>query len=1224
MKNMQNGYNNVVTPRPGGMRVKKRGGRGYEEVKFDKITERINILIREGGYGKTVNGTAVAQSTINSLYDCISTEELDYIAASVAESRKLIHPNYSGLAGRIMISNLHKTTPDSFSKCMEDLQSRLNIFDGRKMEFITLNAAAIDALICHDRDYKFGYSAYRTLEKQYLHTVKEPEFDSNGDYLYVDFDGNVSTDTNVRRKQKFRRRVLDRPQYMFMRVALEVVTAGREPEVFTDTIEELRAYYNALSEMRFIYATPTNFNSCTKFAQLNSCFLLNTADSIEEIMHTITNAALISKRAGGIGIAYHKIRCRGAEIKGTNGESSGIVPQIKIYNEDARTWNQGGGKRLGAFAIYLEVWHGDISAFLRLKLTQGADTERARDLFYALWVCDLFMIRARTDVLWSLFSDDTAPGLSEVFDGMRICTDCGFCDNADYLSLVRRGVLTAEDAAATRIGTLEEMAECSHCFITVDAFTRLYTRYEREGRAIRRVLPSTIIDAICEAQRDQGVPYVCFKDHVNRQSNHQNLGTIQSSNLCVVPETYILTDKGQHKIIDLIDKQVNIWNGIEFVQVTPRKTGDNQKIIKVNLSNGVTIECTEYHKFYLSAGYGKSKPIIKEAKDLKPGDTLIKYDLPIISEGPRFPSAYTHGLFCADGTYSQPKGAEKYTVPINAYIDDKIDWFAGLCDGDGTISQADTNYSLQVSSIHKDFLLDIKLMLQTIGIDSKVILSRESCIRKLPDGKGGLADFNCKTLYRLLVSSVELIKLKELGFNPHRLNIPEQNPQRNASHFIKVESLVDEGRISSTYCFTENKRGMGMFNGVLTGQCAEIVQWHSKDEYACCSLASVNLTSYVRAVTALDPLNGGGVITLERSEVIAELLSRFDFAGLHEYTKMIVRGLDRFVSTNKYPVVECSRNAHKYRPIGIGVQGLANVFMKLRIPFLSPEAERIDLEIFETMYHAALEASCELAETHGTYHHFEGSPYSEGVLRMDLWYNNQRRMLEYSDRNLISAMTKYGATGGADRYNIKLSGRYDWDDMRARVRKGIRNSLLIALMPTVTTSILLGNNESFEPLPSNIYTKSTLAGKATESNSLMIEHLIELGLWSDKMKNKIVMNDGNLAGISEVPPEVASIYSTVWEMKQTELMRRVALRHVFVDQAQSLNIHLVDNSNAYLRGVLFVGWELGNCTGSYYIRTRAAVEPLKNNIVELKNEEAKVEISVDGPVCTPGCDSCGS
>jgi ribonucleotide reductase alpha subunit len=293
--------------------------------------------------------------------------------------------------------------------------------------------------------------------------------------------------------------------------------------------------------------------------------------------------------------------------------------------------------------------------------------------------------------------------------------------------------------------------------------------------------------------------------------------------------------------------------------------------------------------------------------------------------------------------------------------------------------------------------------------------------------------------------------------------------------------------------------------------------------------------------------------------------------------------------------------------------------MKLRIPFISPEAERLDLEIFETIYHAALEASCELAQEEGlgTYHKFEGSPYSQGVLRMDMWIENQERMLEHSNNGLLAVMNQYGFTRGCQRV---LSGRYDWTKMREQVSKGIRNSLLVALMPTVTTSILMGNNESFEPIPANLYTKSILAGKFTETNNYMIEHLIEIGLWNVAMKNRIIMNNGSLEGIEEIPREVRDIYRTVWDMKQTAIMRRAALRHVFVDQAQSLNIHLADNSNANLRGVLNVGWELGNCTGSYYIRTTPQTDPLKNNLAEVKSADKWTVLSTAGATC----DSCGA
>lgn len=875
-------------------RLNKERGRVYETVKFDKVTLRIERLAKEGGYGQTINPVFLAQQTITLLYDGISTEELDIIAARVAESQKMVHPNYFLLAGRILVSNLHKTTPESFSQCTNEQHAELGIIDARVLRFVRDNAAALDAMIDHKADYLFDYIAFMTLEKQYLHNINVPAVGKDGP-VFIDFDGNVTDRGHAHARQKYDRKVHDRPQYMFMRVAIEIGLADSalaETDL-AHTLATIATYYKRLSQQLFIFATPTNFNSCTINPQLNSCFLLNTADSIEEIMRTATNSAKISKRAGGIGIAYHKIRCSGSRIIGTNGESGGIVPQLKIFNENARCWNQGGGKRPGAFAIYLEPWHGDILAFLRLKLTQGADTERARDLFYALWIPDLFMLRARAEktapgTLLSLFSDDTAPGLSEVYDGMMVCSRTGHCQNADVAALVARGVLTASDLDCEQILDVGEWTgppQAPRNYRRVNVFTRLYERYEREGRAVRKVKPSVVVDAICAEQRDTGVPYVCFKDHVNRQSNQSNLGTIQSSNLC-----------------------------------------------------------------------------------------------------------------------------------------------------------------------------------------------------------------------------------------------------------------------------------------------SEIMEWHSKDEYACCSLASVNLKKFITT-------DGANKYT-------------YDHKSLHDNVRLIVRGLDNIISVNKYPVEECKRNAHGYRPIGIGVQGLADVFMMLRLPFLSAEAAALDVEIFETIYHAALTETCALAQTRGCYSGFETSPASRGVIRPDLWVENQT-LLQTIGVGILGRFSQYIRDGV-----FVGTGRYNWSQMRTCVKSGMRNSLLVALMPTVSTSALLGNNESFEPLPSNIYTVNKMSGKYTVSCSYMVNHLIELGIWSDKIKNKIIDNSGSLTGIVEIPSYIQEIYKPVWEMRQTEIMARAALRHPFVDQGQSLNIHLNLNADAFLRGVLWTGWELGNCTGSYYIRTRPATDPLRNNIAE--------------------------
>lgn len=887
------------------MKVQKRGARGFEFVKFDKITDRINNLC--SGLDATVDSTRVALTTIKNLYDGITTEELDKISARTAESLKLVHPDYSILAARILISNLHKTTPKKFSECMKIIGEKLSIKSDRHYKFIEDNAVALDNMIIDSNDYNFDYFGYKTLENSYLHKIKEELIGSDGKIILVDREGNVVPYSNIsytRRKKPVLRngsgvivsmlhaktadRVMDRPQYMYMRVAVAIY-------MDSDTnlgvvLENIKQCYKALSQMYFTHATPTLFNACSKIQQLNSCFLLGTDDSIEGIMKNLSHASFISKWAGGIGIHMNNIRCRESDIKGTNGKSSGLPKQLKIYNEAARCWDQG-GKRLGAFAIYLEPWHGDIMKFLELKLNQGAETERARDLFYALWVNDLFVRRVEEDADWSLFSENTAPGLSDVYDGMDVCSKCGYCENINYAKFVHDH--TADELDDVKPVPDVDQSTCDHTFEPVDAFTKLYTEYEEEGLAVRVVKAREVIDAICEMQRESGTPYICFKDHVNRMTNQSNIGTIKSSNLC-----------------------------------------------------------------------------------------------------------------------------------------------------------------------------------------------------------------------------------------------------------------------------------------------AEIMEWSSDTSYACCTLASINLKKFI-----VEGKSADGVTKYS-----------FDYARLHDIVRMIARNLDIIIDVNTYPVDECEDNSQKFRPIAIGVQGLADVYAIMRIPFCSTEAADIDLKITETIYHAALEESCARAATHGPYSAWMGSPAARGELQFDLWLKNQLRI--------------NGPLAGA---NI-FSGMYDWDIMKKSIMStGLRNSLHVAYMPTVSTSQIMGNNESFEPFSSNIYTKTTLVGKFTITNNYMIRHLIELGLWNEEIKNKIINNNGSLAGITEIPAEVREIYKTVWEIKQTELMRRAALRSAFIDQSQSLNIHLMNNSNALLRGVLINGWKLGLKTGSYYVRTQEASGAMKNNIAATKQPAASLLDHIVGP-----------
>lgn len=902
-------------------RVQKRNGRGFETVRIDKITTRILHLCT--GLSPDISATVVAMKTINSIYDGINTEELDLISARMAESLKLEHPDYGKLAANILISNLHKMTPKTFSECISNIKNTIDIISPEHYAFIMQNRDVLDDMIIDNNDYTFDYFGYKTLEANYLNKVDEPELDIDGTPVYLYKGDNVRVrkpDEKIYfnrngkpfiRKQskivgttgkddrgrsdvatrvcyldvKTRPRVIDRPQYMFMRVAIAInITNSEEPSVIRTALTKIKQCYKLLSQQYFTHATPTLFNACTRHQQLNSCFLLGTADSIEDIMHTVTNASLISKSAGGIGIHMSNIRSRNSVIKSTNGRSSGIAQQLKIYNETACTWDQG-GRRKGAFAIYIEPWHADIMSFLKLKLNQGDESLRARDLFYALWVPDLFVYCARNQLKWSLFSEDTAPGLSDLYDGMPVCITCGHCPNPAYNRY---------------FGECAKRCKGVCNYKPVNAFTRLYTQYEDEGLAIDRVSAAEIMHAIIDMQRESGTPYVLFKDNVNRMSNQMGIGTIKSSNLCT-----------------------------------------------------------------------------------------------------------------------------------------------------------------------------------------------------------------------------------------------------------------------------------------------EIMEYSDNESYACCTLASISLKKYLGVGNA----------------------NTYNHELLHSHVKEIVRNLDIIIDVNEYPVKECIQNSQDYRPIGIGVQGLADVFCMMRIPFLSPEAAKLDLEIFETIYHAAVEASIERAQECGAWTGFKNSPSARGVLAPDLWLENQKHI------NGILA-------------NVNVfSGRYDWDKTRIDAATyGMRNSLLISPMPTVSTSQILGNNESFEPYSANIYTKTTISGKYTVANNHMITHLRELGLWNDSIRMRITNDDGSVQNIPEIPDNIKAIYLTVWEMKQTELMKRAATRAAFVDQSQSLNIYLKSNTNDMFMGVFFYGGEkLGLKTNSYYIRTRPANKAMNNNIAAL---EALTIMAADpsGFTCDPNgeCTVCSS
>lgn len=1079
------------------MRVVKRSGQD-EAVSFNKVLQRI----RKASKGLTINPDVLAQQVLSQIYDGVKTSEIDELTGQLAASLSTNHPDWGTLASNIVTSNHQKKTSDRFSQVMLELSEQ------PKGSYIhpdivalckdPVSAERIDAAIDYQRDYLFDYFGFKTLEKSYL-------------------------------LRDAKRVIKERPQHMWMRVALAL---------WTTNLERAFETYDALSLKKFTHATPTLFNSGTPRQQLSSCFLLTMKDdSITGIYETLKDCATISQHAGGIGLSIHKIRAKGSIIRGTNGTSNGIVPMLRNFNATARYVDQGGGKRNGSFAIYIEPWHADIEDFLKLKLNTGMEEDRARDLFYALWISDLFMRRVEANVDWTVFCPDEAPGLDDVWGA---------------------------------------------------EFEALYLKYEAEGRGRKKINAQKLWFQILDAQIETGTPYLLYKDAANAKSNQQNLGTIKSSNLCVAPETMILTDKGQKQIHELEDKEVTLWNGDAWSKTTVRKTGVNQKLISVLLSNGAEIHCTPYHKFLVRDSY-RDKESLKDCKridasELKEGMKLAKCDLPVVegnaTEDILFP--YTHGFFCGDGTYhTQSSGnrypgvalygekkklmsyleirstsgvetsqglincllptelAEKYYVPMNASLRCRLEWFAGLLDADGTVAHNGENESLQIGSINFEFLDNIRMMLQTLGVQSKVTKLRDARQTLLPDGKGGRKLFDCQPLWRILVSSTSLYRLDSLGLDCKRLVIKGNMPQRNAEQFVTVVSVTDMGRTDDTYCFNEPLNHAGIFNGILTGNCTEIIEYSAPDETAVCNLASISLPSCVNLVDG-----------------------RFDFAELRNIVRISVRNLNRVIDINYYPTPETKNSNMRHRPVGLGIQGLADVFAMLKYDWESPEAAQLNQLIFEHMYFEAVSESARIAQVEGSYSSFAGSPASQGRLQPDLWN--------------VTPLTEKDSS-------------LDWAGLRMQAKAGLRNSLLVAPMPTASTSQILGNNECFEPFTTNIYTRRTLAGEFTVLNKYLLSELREAGLWSDGLKNEIIARNGSVQGIDAIPADVQARYKTTWEIKQRTLIDMARDRGAFIDQSQSLNLFVADPTYSKLTSMHFYAWKAGLKTGCYYLRSKAPV-----------------------------------
>ncbi|MFM7668076.1 MAG: ribonucleoside-diphosphate reductase subunit alpha [Bacteroidota bacterium] len=789
------------------MYVVKRDDR-KEAVKFDKITARIMKLCY--GLDPLVSPEAVAMKVIEGIYDGVLTTDLDNLAAEVAAAKTIDHPDYALLASRIAVSNLHKETKKTFSEVMEDLYNYIDPKTGQRAslladdvyEVVMNNKDVLDSSIIYDRDFRYDYFGFKTLTRSYL--------------------------------MKLNGQIAERPQQMLMRVSVGI---------HKHDIQEAIKTYNLMSEGWFTHATPTLFNAGTPKPQMSSCFLLTMkSDSISGIYDTLKSSAQISQSAGGIGLAIHDIRATGSYIKGTNGTSNGIVPMLRVFNDTARYVDQGGGKRKGSFAIYLEPWHADVFDFLDLKKNHGKEEQRARDLFYALWIPDLFMKRVKENGDWTLMCPHECPGLSETH--------------------------SAE-------------------------FEALYTRYEREGKGRKTIKAQDLWFKILESQIETGTPYMLYKDSANAKSNQQNLGTIKSSNLCT-----------------------------------------------------------------------------------------------------------------------------------------------------------------------------------------------------------------------------------------------------------------------------------------------EIIEYTAPDEIAVCNLASIALPKYV---------------TEEGT---------FDHNKLFEVTYQATINLNKIIDENYYPVEEARNSNMRHRPIGLGVQGLADAFIMLKYPFESEEARALNREVFETIYYAAMTASKDLAKVHGAYETFEGSPVSQGVFQFDMW-------------------------------NVSPTSRWEWDVLKEEVKTyGVRNSLLLAPMPTASTAQILGNNECFEPYTSNIYTRRVLSGEFIVVNKHLLKDLVKEGLWNKDMRQKIMASNGSIQNISEIPQHLKELYKTAWEISQRAIIDQAADRGAYICQSQSLNVFMENANFGKLTSMHFYGWEKGLKTGMYYLRTKAATDAIKftvdKSVVEetvsqtitnqsIEDQQAAIACSLDNP---EGCEMC--
>jgi ribonucleotide reductase alpha subunit len=892
-----------------------------------------------------------------------------------------------------------------------------------------------------------------------------------------------------------------------------------------------------------------------------NCFLLGTHDSMTGIYKTIYDCAMISKYAGGIGVHISNIRAKGSIIKGTNGISQGIIPMLKVYNETARYVDQGGGKRNGSIVCYLEPHHADIMDFLDLKKNTGAETERARDLFLALWISDLFMKVLEKNIELNKYESEN-----------------GKIKEEDYPDDVKWYLMCPNECP----GLTDVYGE---------KYEELYYKYVKENKYRRWIRPIEIFDKIYDSWIETGVPYIGFKDHVNRKNNQKNSGTIKSSNLCVSEDTLILTEKGYETIKDVCDQKVNIWNGDDFVETIIRKTGYNQKLMRITFSNGLHLDCTEYHIFLLknSLSLDPKDAIRIEANKLKINDKIMNYLIP---------SRYEYPIKNIKDIPNKKIISVVYNITIS-----KIEYLEGLHDtycfyeekkNAGIFNGILTGQCIEINEISSEEETACCLSSETDILTEKGYIKikdykDENILVPFTDDenfkleykyiKGKLKDNGIRKTYEIEMNgnrkiratddhrfviitedkynnskykwkTVKELKVDDKMFKP---KINEKNNDLNEmEEYIKIINIKEYG-FEQVYDIVLPEGHNFISNGIVAHNC---------------NLASIAVNKFIKT----------NELTNEKE---------YDFEKLKEIAYQVSFNLNRVIDINYYPTEEARKSNMKYRPIGLGIQGLADAYMLMRYPFESNEAMELNKKISECIYYGGLRASCDLAKEEGPYSEFKISPSAKGILQFDMW-------------------------------NIRPeSGMCDWDQLKRDIIKyGIRNSLITAMMPTASTSQILDNNECFEPITANIYYRSTLAGMFNIVNKYLIDDLVKLNLWNDKMKDMILYYNGSIQNIANIPKELKELYKTVWEIKQKTIIDQARDRGAYVDQSQSMNLFFAEPSKTKLLSAMIYGWKQGLKTGVYYVRTKPATNAIKftidsnikNNIENMLKEENKEDV----------------